>query len=166
MVHPEALFPVLARNHLFSVFTEDETRRLLEVADLEIYSDGICLFSQGEPPDKFYLILSGAVAVAQSVPRRADSLLAELAEGETIGEMSFLDRFPRSATAVTRGETRLLSFDFPSFDALLASDKELAVKWFWLFGRALSQRLREANERMKTLVQQSVAPGEMNLTSG
>lgn len=166
MVHPEALFPVLARNHLFGIFTEDEIGRLLEVANLEIYSDGICLFSQGEPPEKFYLILSGAVAVAQSIPQRSDSLLAELAEGETIGEMSFLDRFPRSATAVTKGETHLLSFDFASFDALLSADKELAVKWFWLFGRALSQRLREANERMKSLVQQAPAPGDMNMTSG
>ncbi len=87
---------------------------------------------------------------------------AELGDGETIGEMSFLDRFPRSATAAAVGDTQLLAFDFASFDDLLSRDQDLALKWFWLFGRALAQRLREANERIKELVQalpsESAAP--------
>ncbi len=163
MTLKEDLLPALAGNHLFSIFSQGEVERVLKHAAIEIFSDGERIFVQGEDPDKFYLILSGGVTITQSIPRKTECALANLGEGETLGEMSFLDRFPRSATAVANGATCLLAFEFASFDRLIAWDNELAVKWFWLFGRALAQRLREANERIKELIEGR--PGDTGIPS-
>ncbi|MEW6363061.1 MAG: cyclic nucleotide-binding domain-containing protein [Acidobacteriota bacterium] len=154
------LLRAVSRSYLFNVFSEAEVERLLECASVEKFARGERVFAEGDPPDKFYLVLDGTIRVTQSIPHKTECSLAELGDGETIGEMSFLDRFPRSATAVAVGDTQLLAFDFAAFDELLSRDQDLALKWFWLFGRSLAQRLREANERIKELVQSlpSAAP--------
>ena len=152
----EALLRKVSSSYLFNIFTDAEIERLLGCAQVEAYADGGLIFSQGDQPDKFYLILYGSVTITQSIPHTKGNALADLGEGETLGEMSFLDRFPRSASAVAKGNAQLLAFEFAAFDDLIAGDKDLAVKWFWLFGRALAERLREANERIKQLIEERV----------
>lgn len=154
----ESVLRQVSRSYLFNIFTDAEIERLLGCTQVEVFEDGARIFNQGDQPDKFYLVLNGCVVVTQSIPQKEECALAELAEGETLGEMSFLDRFPRSASAIARGRSELLAFEFGAFDELIAYDKDLAVKWFWLFGRALAERLREANEKIKSLVQEGAGP--------
>lgn len=159
MERKEELLRQIAGSYLFNIFSDVEIAKLLGCAEVEGLEDGQRIFDEGDQPEKFYLILNGSVLITQSIPRKSEVALAELGPGETFGEMSFLDRFPRSASAVAGGKSELLAFAFAAFDDLLASDKDMAVKWFWLFGRALAERLREANERIKELVEERGGAG-------
>jgi predicted NAD/FAD-binding protein/CRP-like cAMP-binding protein len=61
---------------------------------------GQMLFRQGEPSDGLYMIKRGEVAISRRVPGDELVTLAVRGPGAVIGEMSLLDRNPRSAHAV------------------------------------------------------------------
>ncbi len=74
------------------------------------YSAGDVIVRQGEPGDRFFLIVDGRVEVIREEPD-GPRRLAELSVGEYFGEMALLHDAPRSATirALTAVETYTLS---------------------------------------------------------
>lgn len=92
-----------------------ELRRIASVADEVEVRDGTSLMGQDRKGDHCYLVLEGRVEV-QIAGRR----VAELGPGEMVGELSLLDRGPRSATVVTRGNVRLAAISARNFESLLA----------------------------------------------
>ncbi len=63
-------------------------------------AQGEVLIRQGHPVEDLYLILDGAFIVTDE--RRGGQELASLASGEIVGEMSFIDANPPSATPIRR----------------------------------------------------------------
>ena len=74
---------------------------------------GEVLFSEGDPPDSIYVVLSGRL--------RAESggtTLGEMGRGETIGEIGILSGEPRSATVRAIRDSELLRLPREAFDAV------------------------------------------------
>ena len=67
---------------------------------------GESLFREGEAGDCAFVIESGALEVSRA-HNGARDVLAVLGPGEMLGEMSLIDRLPRSASAAARIPTRL-----------------------------------------------------------
>ncbi|MCP4043139.1 MAG: GGDEF domain-containing protein [Gammaproteobacteria bacterium] len=87
-----------------------------------------------------YLILSGRVRI--QLKSLDESPIARLEAGESIGELSMIDRRPASAYAVADAPTRLLMIDEEIMWTLV--DRSHAVSSNLLF--SLSQRIRYGNE--------------------
>ena len=109
------------------------------------------LFKQGDAPaEEMYFIRSGRVRVeirTGDVPRH----LATFARGDFLGEMAFLDRQPRSATARAHGATELFALSRSRFDAAAPRQADLGRKFFWRLSRAMSYRLRRADAEIRAL---------------
>jgi CRP/FNR family transcriptional regulator, cyclic AMP receptor protein len=58
------------------------------------------LFVEGEPGDHLYVVLSGKVKMCRTAPDGRQAVLALLGPGDLLGELSVVDRGPRSSTAV------------------------------------------------------------------
>jgi NTE family protein len=80
---------------------------------------GQILFTEGEPSDALYLLLSGALALIAGKPASGGAMIAQIHAGETVGEMGVLSDRPRSATAVALRDSSLLRLGKPVFDMLL-----------------------------------------------
>jgi CRP-like cAMP-binding protein len=83
------------------------------------YRDGAVLVRQGDPPERFAVIIDGRVAIH----RERDGVVRELAEagpGSIIGEIAMLRGSPRAATATARGGVRALLGGPEVFAALFA----------------------------------------------
>ena len=78
------------------------------------------LFKEGDQSDSLYLTQSGQISI-----RRMRGLqmieIARLHEGEVLGELSFFDRAPRSATAVATSRLQCRSLFRARFAARLVS---------------------------------------------
>jgi len=98
------------------------------------FTAGTTIFTQGEPGDVMYVITAGQVDIFVDGEH-----LATRAEGETIGEMGFLDGRPRSATAVARTACTLVPIDQRNFQFLLDHTPHFAAQVL----RLLAERLRE-----------------------
>ena len=66
------------------------------------------IFSEGEPGDNAYLIVSGHVEIRKNMPKGDPQVVAVLGPGAVVGEMALFDARPRMAEAVTLEDTEVI----------------------------------------------------------
>lgn len=108
---------------------------------------GTVLFEEGQPGDHMYVVTSGQVEIRRKVGD-TDRVLAVLMPGDFFGEMAILNGRPRSATAVTRVDSRLLVVEGRMFEAMLRARPEIALHII----KTLATRLENANQHVELLL--------------
>jgi len=108
---------------------------------------GTVLFNDGDHGEEMYIIQSGKVKISKKI-RGVEKTLATLEKGEFFGEMAILNDKPRSASAETVEDCDMLVIDRKTFETLLRSNVEIAIR----FIKRLADRLREANDQMEALM--------------
>jgi acyl-CoA reductase-like NAD-dependent aldehyde dehydrogenase len=91
-----------------------------------------------------------------SVPE--DTVLGYFGTGSVVGEMSVLDRLPRSATAYAHTGVRARRIRIESITALARSSPEVALRLIAALGRGTSLKTRAINERFADLLVPQVDP--------
>ncbi len=103
---------------------------------------GEWLFRQGDPADGLYVLVRGRMQVWIDAPG-ADSagpkLMAEVAPGETIGEIGLLAGMPRSAGIRAMRDSLLVHMDTAAFDRLAQRRPELTRQ----LAGGIAMRLRD-----------------------
>ena len=106
------------------------------------------IFTEGEPSDLCYKILSGSVAILFRDPSAPGSEnlipVATCGPGEIIGEMGVIEDAPRSATARAIETTVCISYAADEIISLLADEPREALAYV----RTLIRRIRQANNRV------------------
>ncbi|MGE0784099.1 MAG: Crp/Fnr family transcriptional regulator [Sandaracinaceae bacterium] len=108
---------------------------------------GEILFREGERGDVMYVIQSGAVRITKTV-KGEEKTLAILGPGEFFGEMAILNAKPRTATAVVEEDAQVLVLGARTFEQMVVSNAEIAVRLI----KKLSRRLDSANELIEVLM--------------
>jgi CRP-like cAMP-binding protein len=101
---------------------------------------GTVLFREGEPGEVMYLVREGRVGVLRR-HSAGEETLAELGPGSILGEMSLLDRRPRSATATVIEDADLTVIDGRGWDQVCS----VLPPWLAAIVRVIVDRLRETN---------------------
>lgn len=70
----------------------------------EVYQDGAVIFEEGSYSETVYVVKSGAVKISKTVGDKA-IVIEVLKEGYIFGELGFIAKSPRTATAKALGET-------------------------------------------------------------
>jgi CRP-like cAMP-binding protein len=104
--------------------------------DRRTFNSGEAIFEAGDPSDRAYLIVIGAVEAR--LPHGKHKLLGP---GEIFGEMGLIDGGPRSATIVALDYTVCATYTETELLNAIRTQPEEAIT----FIRALIARLREAN---------------------
>ncbi|MBP9682985.1 MAG: cyclic nucleotide-binding domain-containing protein [Bacteriovorax sp.] len=102
------------------------------------------LMREGEESTEMYYLQSGTLAVFK---RKADQehQIGSIIAGELVGEMSFLDQQPRSASVKAMSESVLVVIPHEKLEKTL----EKVPKWLGALLHTLNERLRKANARIK-----------------
>jgi len=111
------------------------------------FPKGQIIFKDGDPGLEMYVIQTGKVRISKTV-RDVEKTLVLLGPGEFFGEMSILNNLPRSATATVEEDAKLLVIDPKTFEVMVRSNTEIAVRLI----KKLSGRLQEANEQIENLL--------------
>ena len=138
------------------LFRDLDVLELGEVAEIlikEKFEADKNIFSEGDPGDKFYIILKGEVEVFKKVSETKVEVLATLHPGDYFGEMSLIDNAPRSASVRTKGEMVALTIFKPNFEILMKASDSISAKIYRFFVQTFSQRLRETDDKIKRIVQ-------------
>jgi CRP-like cAMP-binding protein len=88
----------LAQVSLFSGLEPGELAALAQHAFVRRLARGQILFTEGEPSEHMFLVRSGRLRVFVASSRGEELVLSVVGPGESLGELSVLDRQPRSAT--------------------------------------------------------------------
>jgi CRP/FNR family transcriptional regulator, cyclic AMP receptor protein len=112
------------------------------------FPSGHTVFAEGEPGDQLYIIVSGKVKIGRCSPDGRDSLLTIMGPSDMFGELSIFDPGPRTSSATTITEVRVVSMDRTAVRAWIADRPEIAEKLL----RVLARRLRRTNHDLADLI--------------
>lgn len=105
---------------------------------------GEFLLREGDPSTEMYLLTSGHLSILKGIGEE-EREIGKIHPNQLVGELSFLDRGPRSASVLADTDCTLVIIKRAKFDELLNSQQE----WFKKITLTLVERLRKANERIK-----------------
>ena len=112
------LIPFISRLALFRQMTPSQVEKLLDNLDLVDLDEGKRLFSEGEPGDSLYIVVSGKVRISRETNGQ-ERELATFVRGDVLGEESLLLGKPRTATVSAVDSAQLLRLDKDSLTNLL-----------------------------------------------
>ncbi|MEO1520847.1 MAG: cyclic nucleotide-binding domain-containing protein [Cyanobacteria bacterium J06633_2] len=113
---------------------------LIESGEKRAISSGTVLINEGKPVDTLYIMLDGTLVV--SIAAMGVRELARLYSGEVVGEMSFVDARPPSATVKTMEDSLVLAVPRQLLAQKLHDDESFGCRFYKALAILLSYRLR------------------------
>ena len=152
--HNSELSPVRAMLQHRMILQEHEIRRLLAYFKEEAFADGEWILQEGQRKRSLYIIAQGSVEVLLK-NRETGSLmrLKKMRPGTLLGEMGLYLDEPRSASARAAGGTQVLTLTYAALEQLEARDPDLAMAFHRFVVFMQSERLRDSNQRIYSLLQ-------------
>jgi len=128
----------LSKIWMFSACSASQLRTVRRAVEEVIVPAGRVLCEEGTIGREFFFVVDGTASV-----RRNGRRVTTLGPGKWFGELSLLDRQPRSATVVSETPMTLLVLEQRRFNGLLDEMPTLSRKLLV----AMSERLRDADTR-------------------
>ena len=113
--HVPASVTELARVGLFADLAGETLTKLADRMQREEVTPGTVLIREGEPGDRFFVLLSGVAGVSQTTLGERRILKA----GEFFGEVALTMHVPRTATVTAMTPCVVASCDEATFDELV-----------------------------------------------
>jgi CRP/FNR family cyclic AMP-dependent transcriptional regulator len=104
---------------------------------------GKVLIEEGRAIDSVFLVIDGAFSVRTRALGERE--IARLMSGEVMGEMSFVDQAPPSATVLSVEPSFVLDIPRRRLNAKLAEDAGFAARFYRALSMFLAARLRATN---------------------
>jgi CRP-like cAMP-binding protein len=131
---------------LFTGLEGEAILRLIELADLEVFSAGSVIVTEASHGDAIFILYEGQLAVETSGSDGTTVRLATIADrGSFFGEVALVDPGPRSASVLAESEATLLVLTIESLEQFYEEFPEARVVILHNIARVLAQRLRNAN---------------------
>ena len=129
---------------IFSVLSDADVEWLGRAGERVHLDPGTVLIPLGARVDYIYFVLEGQLAIRTM----AGAVIAHLAAGEIIGEMSLVDPAPTAVAVEVAAEATLLRIPDSVVREKLASDLGFASRFYRALCVFLADRLRQSTQRM------------------
>jgi CRP/FNR family cyclic AMP-dependent transcriptional regulator len=90
--------------------------KMFKIASYETFKDGQIIFEEGSNGDWIYVVEEGEVEISKKIGGQK-IIIETLKENDIFGEIAYIDKTPRSATATAKGTTVVGIIDRDFFDA-------------------------------------------------
>jgi CRP-like cAMP-binding protein len=134
----------LNQTAIFQNISDEVLMELSRKATIRTYSQDEVIVWEGEPSDRFFIIMNGIVAVKKVNPNKTDKIFAYLLSGSTFGEVGILDNKPRSATVAALSDVEVVVFERDYFLNILHEYPTITIE----LAKLLGYYLTESNKRI------------------
>ena len=138
---------LLRRVPLFSLLTVAQAEVISGAVIKRRFKRGEALVEQGQKSNALFILLTGRARVVTSDSRGREVILATLAQGDYLGEMSIIDNEPHSATVRAEVQTDVLMLGRAEFARCLTENASMSL----VVMRGLVKRLRHADRKIESL---------------
>jgi CRP/FNR family transcriptional regulator, cyclic AMP receptor protein len=138
---------LIRRVPLFSMLTASQAEGVADAVVKRRFKRGELIVEQGKKTNALFIILTGRARVVTSDNRGREVILATLAPGDHLGEMSLIDNEPHSATVRAEVTTDTLVLGRIEFARCLPENTSMA----YAVMKGLVQRLRSADRKIESL---------------
>ena len=137
---------ILSEVPIFSLLDDAERTDLIKLLKPRQFKAGHKLFRTGDPALALYVIRTGLVRVIIETYEGQEVHVMDLEPGDVVGEVSFLDGGPRTATAEIVEDSDLLEFDRKELLQFVTAHPHAAIDLLTVMGH----RLRKTDELLRT----------------
>jgi CRP-like cAMP-binding protein len=130
---------------------------LFQVGEEKTINPGTAIVHEGIRPSALFLVIRGGFNVG--VEAVVDEPLAKLGVGELIGEISFLEDSPASATIVADEESAVLAIDNQVLNERIREDTAFAARLYRAFALVAHRRLCNRVDHLAFLFELGRSPG-------
>ena len=131
---------------LFKEFNDEEIAAFVDLLDQKEAVAGELIVRQDQLDNCMFIVVKGRARVVHHVGGEFVEL-ATIKSGDFFGELSLVDRGPRSADVQALENSLLLRIDIGAISALAGVYPNAAFKFLVAIGRILVDRLRQSNQR-------------------
>ena len=119
------------------MFADLEIEELFELKDISSereYKNGEEIITEGESGNESFIIADGMIEILKN-----SKTITTLEKGDYFGEMAIIENEPRSATAISKGNSLLVVLDGDAFRKMIVSNSNISFNLV----KVLSNRIRE-----------------------
>ncbi len=136
----------LGQNRIFEGFSQDDLGMLASLMEEMKYQDGELILSEtAEPSSNIFFILSGKVQIFKHVSGIIN-ILTVLDKNDIFGEVAFVDRKMRSASAKALGPVTLALLRYEHFNIIKKQAPALGMDFLMCLMGELTRKFRAVNE--------------------
>ncbi len=128
--------------YLLNELNERDLDWMLTKGSRQQVKAGTILIKEGEPTDALYIVVEGSLTV--SIAALGGREISTIGGGEVLGEMSFVDDRPPSATVKAIEDSLVLAIPRKELSEKLQKDVLFALRFYRAITKFLSTRLRGA----------------------
>lgn len=130
--------------YIFGLLDDADVEAMAGMGRKRTLAPGQPLIEQGEVLDRLYILLDGHMEVSV----RGVGQVATLSSGEILGEMSFVDRAPTSASVRALDQASLLELSRDELEARFTRDPGFGMRFFRAISVFLAERMRSTIARL------------------
>ena len=135
---------------IFHNLTDRDIFEVMKRSEIITVPCDATVFAEGDTDQSLYVIIRGEFEVTARSPVSGDLIRFSCAgQGLVFGEMSFLDRQPRSASITATQDAEVFGFTREDYEDLLTHNPGSAARFMMGVAEILSRRLRGVDQRIK-----------------
>ena len=139
--------------YILGILDDSDANWLATTGKARSVSAGAVIIQQGVPVDSLFIVIDGQLLVYSGSVE-----IAKLLAGEIVGEISFVDSRPPSASVKAAVDSQVLAVPKDALRAKLRKDPGFASRFYLSLATFLADRLRLADARL-SVGQKGVAGG-------
>ena len=136
----------------FSKLEKREIRTILDQATSRRYDEGVAIFDEGAPAERFFMLLDGYVRVVRVTPTGEQVTALHIPAGQLLGIAKAIGRETYPATAMTATESIVLSWPTRLWDGFVADYDGFATETY----KTVGDRMGEIHNRVMEMATQQV----------
>lgn len=147
----------------FSMLDRLQIRAILDQATSRRYDEGVAIFEEGAPAERFFMLLDGYVRVIRVTPTGEQLTALHIPAGQLLGIAKAIGRTAYPATAVTATESIVLSWPMRLWDSFVSDYDGFATQTYKTIGDRLGEMHNRVVEMATQQVEQRVANALLRL---
>ncbi len=140
----------LKTQELFAGLSDLELEEVVGLAEFLKYEEGDEIFHEHDQESDLFILLDGRVQVNVALNKRENAVFHTILPGKLFGEFAFIDRQPRSATAVAVKQSSMVRLRREAMFGLFERNARVGYTFMKNLSGVLARRIRQTAHELKT----------------
>jgi CRP-like cAMP-binding protein len=145
--------------------SKPQIREALDLATARRYDEGVAVFDEGAPAQRFYLLLDGVIRVVRTTPDGDQIIALHIGPGQLFGIAPAIGRDTYPATAVCAAEALALGWPVRLWPEFTARYEGFATETYKTLGARLGEMQTRISELATQAVEQRVAAALLRMVN-
>jgi len=144
----DTITDLLIKIPMFAGLDADELLIIEKHIKLFDIEQGETLFKEGDKGEYVCFVVDGRLEVTKKTITGENFVLNTLTRGQSVGEMSIIDKRPRSATVSAKTKATLFTLEGNVFEVIMKEYSVIGMKVLKGLSLLLSKKLRQTSSRL------------------